>query len=93
MDQVVCGNGQGEGLSHAVDPAMPGLGEARDGLDAGEDLLDATAGLWPAHHRRCRQRLRHGRLRHGVARPGCNTAYRAEHLRPPLGHRRKDQPP
>ncbi len=57
MDQVVCGNGQGEGLSHAVDPAMPGLGEARDGLDPGEDLLDATAGLWPAHHRRCRQGL------------------------------------
>ena len=73
MDQVVCGNGQGEGegegngqgegegegegLSHAVDPAMPGLGEARDGLDPGEGLLDATAGLWPPYHRRCRQGL------------------------------------
>ncbi len=45
MDQVAYGNGQGEGLSHAVGPAMPGLGEARDGLDPGEDLLNLTAGL------------------------------------------------
>ena len=66
-----------------------GHGRARGGEGHDRALFAGCS----AHYRRCRQRLRYGRLRRRHARVQCDAAHRSKHDRSPLRHRRPHHPP